>query len=179
MFDEDPIRTLLLSQSYEPISVISWKRAFTLLALGKVEVIEEYDRDIRTTYVVFKMPAVVRLINAFRRHRGEVRFSRINVYARDRYCCQYCGLRGTLSDLTFDHVLPRAQGGSTSWTNVVSACVSCNGKKGNRTPQQAGMRLLKKPAQPRWVPAVTLQISKRSVPDAWTDYLYWTSELVT
>ena len=78
-------RTLLLSQSYEPLKVISWQRAFTLLCLGKVEVLEEYDQDIRSITIVFKMPAVVRLINAFRRHRKPVKFSRVNIYARDKY----------------------------------------------------------------------------------------------
>jgi 5-methylcytosine-specific restriction endonuclease McrA len=179
MTGEDHIRTLLLSQSYEPLRVISWKRAFTLLTLGKVEVVEEYDRNIRTCYLVFKMPAVVRLIDAFRRHRHPVRFSRVNVYARDRYRCQYCGLKESLSKLTFDHVIPRSRGGTTSWTNVVAACVDCNHQKANRTPTEARMRLIKEPVQPRWVPAVTLQISMRSVPEAWTDYLYWTGALAT
>jgi len=177
MSGEDHSRTLLLSQSYEPLRVISWKRAFTLLTLGKVEVVEEYDRNIRTCYLVFKMPAVVRLVNAFRRHRHPVRFSRVNVYARDRYRCQYCGVKESLSSLTFDHVIPRSRGGTTSWTNVVAACVACNHKKGNRTPAEAHLRLIKEPVQPRWVPAVTLQISMRSVPEAWTDYLYWTGAL--
>ena len=179
IMDEEQIRTLLLSQSYEPLRVISWKRAFTMLTLGKVEVIEEYERDIRTTYLVFKMPAVVRLVNVFRRNKRNVKFSRVNVYARDRYKCQYCGLKESLADLTFDHVIPRSRGGKTTWTNVVAACVSCNHEKANRTPAEARMRLLKKPIQPRWVPAVTLQISMRSVPDAWTDYLYWTGSLAT
>lgn len=177
MTDEDHARTLLLSQSYEPLRVISWMRAFTLLTLGKVEVVEEYDRNIRTCFLVFKMPAVVRLINVFRRRRRPVRFSRVNVYARDRYRCQYCGMKESLSCLTFDHVIPRSRGGITSWANVVAACVECNHKKANRTPAEARMKLIKEPVQPRWVPAVTLQISMRSVPEAWTDYLYWTGAL--
>ncbi|MFH2010146.1 MAG: HNH endonuclease [bacterium] len=179
MTGEDHIRTLLLSQSYEPIRVISWKRAFTLLSLGKVEVVEEYDRAIRTTYLVFKMPSVVRLVNVFRRQKRNVKFSRVNVYARDRYKCQYCGLTETLASLTFDHIIPRSRGGKTTWTNVVAACVPCNHEKANRTPAEAGMKLLKKPTMPQWVPSVTLQISVRSIPDAWTDYLYWTGSLAT
>ena len=170
-------RTLLLSQSYEPLRIISWQRAFTLFTLGKVEVVEEYDRDIHSCYLVFKMPAVVRLLDAFRRHHRPVRFSRVNVFARDRYRCQYCGRGGGIKDLTFDHVLPRSLGGRTTWTNVVAACIPCNRRKANRTPERAGMRLRRPPIQPRWVPAVTLTISLRSVPDAWRDYLYWTGEL--
>lgn len=179
MTGEDHLRTLLLTQSYEPIRVISWKRAFTLLTLGKVEVVEEYDRNIRTCYLVFKMPAVVRLVNAFCRFRRPVRFSRVNVYARDRYRCQYCGEKDSLANLTFDHVIPRSRGGCTNWTNVVAACVDCNHQKANRTPLEARMKLIKEPVQPRWVPAVALQISVRSVPEAWTDYLYWTGALST
>ncbi len=177
MKGEDHTRTLLLSRSYEPLRVISWKRAFTMLTLGKVEVVEEYDRSVRSCYLVFKMPAVVRLLDAFRRHRRPVRFSRVNVYARDRYRCQYCGVRDSLANLTFDHVIPRSRGGKTCWTNVVTACVECNHRKSNRTPAEARMRLRKEPIQPRWVPAVTLRISLRSVPEAWTDYLYWTGAL--
>jgi 5-methylcytosine-specific restriction endonuclease McrA len=168
---------LLLSQSYEPLRVISWQRALTMLTLGKVEVIEEYDQDIRSCYLVFKMPAVVRLLNVFRRHRRPVRFSRVNVYARDRYRCLYCGQKQSMAELTFDHVIPRSLGGRTCWTNVVTACIPCNRRKANRTPELAGMRLRKQPIQPQWVPAVTLTISMKSVPDAWQDYLYWTGEL--
>jgi 5-methylcytosine-specific restriction endonuclease McrA len=171
--------TLLLSQSYEPIQVISWQRAFTLLTLGKIEVLHEYDdRNVRTTTLVFKMPAVVRLLQTFRRRSRPIKFSRVNIFARDKYRCQYCGVRRSISDLTYDHVVPRAQGGKTTWTNVVAACVDCNYRKGARTPEQAGMRLLTAPIQPRWIQVVTLRLSQRSVPDAWRDYLYWTSELL-
>jgi 5-methylcytosine-specific restriction endonuclease McrA len=170
-------RTLLLSQSYEPIRLIPWQRAFTLLTLGKVEVVEEYDRDIRTRHVIFKVPAVVRLLRAFRRHRKPVKFSRVNIYARDKYRCQYCGDKAPVSDLTYDHVIPRAQGGKTTWTNIVTSCYACNRAKGNRTPAQAGMKLRTEPVQPRWVPAVSIRISTTSVPDAWRDYLYWTGDL--
>lgn len=170
-------RTLLLSQAYEPITVISWQRAVTLLSLGKVEVLEEYNLAIRTQTVVVKMPAVVRLLRAFRRYRRPVKFSRVNIYARDGYTCQYCGQAKRIAELTYDHVLPRHQGGRTEWTNIVTACQSCNLRKGARTPEQAGMRLLNKPVQPKWVPAVTISVSTRSMPEAWRDYLYWTGEL--
>ena len=170
-------RTLLLSQGYEPIKVISWQRAITLLFLGKVEVLEEYKDDIRSVNVIIKIPAVVRLLRAFRRHSKPVKFSRVNIYARDNYRCQYCGRRANISELTYDHVIPRSQGGKTEWTNIVSCCYDCNRKKGGRTPHQASMKLLAHPTQPNWVPAITIRISMRSVPDAWRDYLYWTGEL--
>jgi 5-methylcytosine-specific restriction endonuclease McrA len=172
-----PTQTLLLSQSYEPLKVIPWQRALVLLTLGKVEVLEEYSHDVRTTHVVFKMPAVVRLLRAFRRHKKPVKFSRVNIYARDKYRCQYCGKKSTMSELTYDHVVPRAQGGKTTWTNIVAACMDCNARKGNRTPAQAGMRLRQQPYQPRWVPSVMIRVSTSSMPDAWSDYLYWTGKL--
>ncbi|HPH65607.1 MAG TPA: HNH endonuclease [Kofleriaceae bacterium] len=170
-------RTLLLSQGYEPIKVISWQRAIALLTLGKVEVIEEYDAELRAVSLVIKVPAVVRLLRAFRRHKKPVKFSRVNIAARDRYRCQYCDRKCALSEITYDHVLPRSRGGVTSWENIVSACVACNSRKANRTPTEAGMALRTAPVRPQWMGAVTITVSTRSVPDAWRDYLYWTGEL--
>jgi 5-methylcytosine-specific restriction endonuclease McrA len=170
-------RTLLLSQGYEPIKVISWQRAITLLTLGKVEVIEEYDHEIRAVSVVIKIPAVVRLLRAFRRHAKPVKFSRINIYARDGYRCQYCGTKCSIGELTYDHVIPRAKGGRTTWDNIVTCCYPCNYAKGSRTPAEAKMSLSSTPVRPAWVPAVTIRVSTRSVPDAWRDYLYWTGEI--
>lgn len=170
-------RTLLLSQSYEPVKVIPWQRALTLLFLGKVEVIEEYDHDVKSISFVIKMPAVVRLLQAFRRFRKPVKFSRVNIYARDSYQCQYCGEQKTLAELTYDHVVPRSQGGKTEWTNIVTACEPCNFRKGGRTPEQAKMKLRRKPIQPTGLPAITVEVSRKSIPDAWRDYLYWTGEL--
>lgn len=171
-------KTLLLDQSYQPVKVISWQRAITLLTLDKVEVVSEYDdKDLRSTFLVIKMPAVVRLLRAFKRNKKPVKFSRHNIAARDRYKCQYCGVKLLLKNLTYDHVIPRYQGGKTTWGNIVSACSDCNTKKGSRTPQQAGMRLLKAPYQPKWVPSVTIALNRRSVPDAWRDFLYWTEPL--
>lgn len=170
-------RTLLLSQSFQPVKVISWQRALTLLFLGKVEVLETYDRDVRSTTFVIKMPAVARLLGVLRLHKKPVKFSRVNIYGRDGYRCQYCGSKKTISELTYDHVVPRAQGGKTEWTNIVSACSACNARKGGRTPEQAGMKLIKKPQRPEAMPHVILTISRESAPDAWRDYLYWTLPL--
>ena len=177
MSTAEATRTLLLSQGYEPIKVISWQRALTLLTLGKVEVVEEYDAEVRTVSVIVKVPAVVRLLRAFRRHAKPVKFSRINIYARDGYKCQYCGKKCRIDELTYDHVVPRSQGGKTTWDNIVSCCYACNHAKANRTPAQAGMRLLAKPVRPTWVPAVVIRLSTTSMPDAWRDYLYWTGEI--
>ena len=170
-------QTLVLSQGYEPVKIVSWQRAITLLFLGKVEVVEEYDRDIKSTSLVIKIPAVVRLLAAIRRHRQPVKFSRVNIYGRDRYTCQFCGVKKPIAELTYDHVVPRSQGGKTTWTNIVTACETCNRKKANRTPEQAGMRLLSTPVQPKAMPSLVITVSRTSVPDAWRDYVYWTGEL--
>ena len=169
--------TLLLSQGYEPIKIISWRRAMTLLTLAKVDVVEEYDAEIRATSIIVKVPAVVRLRRAFRRHAKPVKFSRVNIYARDGYRCQYCGERCATDELTYDHVLPRSRGGRTSWDNIVACCYACNARKANRTPAEAKMVLRSTPARPAWIPAVQIRVSSRSVPDAWRDYVYWAGEI--
>lgn len=168
--------TLLLNQSYIPLATISWQKAICLLTLGKVEVIEEYDRDIRSCTIILKMPAVVRLMHKIRRHRKYVKFSRSNVYARDRWKCQYCGQKKKTEDLNLDHVIPRAQGGKTCWENIVASCITCNNKKRDRTPAQAGMKLRKQPVRPTWVPIFSIKF-KGSVPEQWASYIYWNTEL--
>lgn len=169
--------TLVLDQGYRPVDVVPWQDAITLLFLGKVEVIETYERELRSTTYVIKMPAVVRLLRAFRRHKKPVKFSRVNIYGRDDYRCQYCGVRKRISELTYDHVVPRAQGGKTTWTNIATACLDCNGRKANRTPEQARMPLRKQPVQPTSEPAIVVTVSKDNAPAAWRDYLYWTGSL--
>ncbi len=170
-------RTLLLSQGYEPIQVISWQRAITLLMLDKADVVEEYDEVIRAVSTVMQVPAVVRLRKSFPRKAKPVKFSRVNIYARDNYRCQYCGTRCTTNDLTYDHVIPRSKGGLTSWENIVSCCYTCNRDKANRTPVEAHMKLLSMPKRPTWMPSVQIRVSTVSVPEAWRDYVYWTSEI--
>lgn len=171
--------TLVLTQGYEPLKIVSWQRAITLLSLGKVEVLEEYDRELRSVHVVLKCPAVIRLLGAFKRHKKPVKFSRVNIFARDHYRCQYCGTKKKINDLTYDHVTPKSMGGKTVWKNIATACYDCNARKRDRTPEQAGMRLRSKPVQPRWVPAMTIRISQTSAPEAWREYLYWTGALTS
>ena len=170
-------QTLVLSQGFEPVKIVPWRRAITLLFLGKAEVIEEYDRDIKTTSLVIKIPAVVRLLGAFRRPKKPVKFSRINIYGRDKFTCQYCGVKKKIGELTYDHIVPRSRGGKTTWLNIATCCQDCNRRKADRTPEQAGMRLLKVPVQPTATPVLVVSVSRESVPDAWRDYMYWTSEL--
>jgi 5-methylcytosine-specific restriction endonuclease McrA len=177
MMHVDQTRTLLLSQGYEPIKIISWQRAMTLLTLDKVEVVEEYETEIRASSMVINVPAVVRLRKAFRRHAKPVKFSRVNIYARDGHRCQYCGIKCAIDELTYDHVIPRSRGGRTTWDNIVSCCYDCNAEKANRTPLEAGMKLLSTPMRPTWIPSVQIRVSTKSVPDAWRDYVYWTGEI--
>jgi len=173
----DATRTLLLSQGYEPIKIIPWQRAMVLLTLEKVEVVEEYPAQIRAPSIIVNVPAVVRLRKAFRRHAKPVKFSRVNIYARDGYRCQYCATRCSIDELTYDHVIPRSRGGRTTWDNIVSCCYICNAKKANRTPSEARMALRSTPTRPTWIPAVQIRVSTKSVPDAWRDYVYWTGEI--
>jgi len=169
--------TLVLDVAYAPIGVVSWQQAMTMLFTSKCEVVEEYDDEIRTTYLVVKIPAVVRLLNVFHRRSKKVKFSRINVYGRDGFKCLYCGVKHAVKDLTFDHVLPRSRGGKTEWLNIATCCSDCNAKKANRTPEQAGMKLRKMLTEPTQVPVTLIPISKESAPAAWRDYLYWTGSL--
>jgi len=170
--------TLLLNATYEPLKVIPWKRAVTLLFQGKVEVLEVYDREVRGIRLSFHLPSVLRLLKIVKaRNIHTVKFSRANIFTRDSHTCQYCGLRFDVRDLTFDHVIPAAKGGKKNWENIVTACWRCNNKKSGRSPVESGMRLIKIPAEPKWLPHVTITLGIRNKPDSWRDYLYWNVEL--
>jgi 5-methylcytosine-specific restriction endonuclease McrA len=169
---------LLLNITYEPLRIINWQKALTLLLLGKVEVIEEYGREIRAVSFSIKLPSVVRLLKLIKKPKSAVRFSRQNIYARDKYHCQYCGRKFPSEDLTYDHVLPKSRGGKTEWNNIVTCCMPCNRQKGGRTPGEACMRLVQPPVRPRWVPALKITIGFKEIPTSWRDYLYWNVELV-
>ena len=162
-------RTLLLSPMYEPVATISWRKAITLLVLSKVEVMEQYERQVRSPTLAVRLPSVVRLIHRFRRRQQRVRFSKQNLFARDRWTCQYCGRLQPIDRLTQDHVVPRALGGKTCWENVVTACVDCNSKKADRTVEQAGLRLRRAPRRPEWVPLLLVQLGE-DAPTAWRTY---------
>jgi len=143
------------------------------------EVLEVYDREIHGVTISFKLPAVMRLLKLVRlkdSHRA-VKFSRINIFTRDGYVCQYCRTKYRTEELTFDHVVPIAKGGRKTWENIVTACWRCNNRKSGRTPDEAGMRLMKRPVKPRWSPIVTITIGIRNTPESWRDYLYWNMEL--
>lgn len=170
-------QTLVLDMGFQPVGIVPWQQAITLLFSDKAEIVEEYDGEVRSAYLVIKIPAVIRLLNKICRRSKPVKFSRVNIYARDDYRCQYCSRKCSMAELTYDHVVPKSQGGKTTWTNIVSACEACNGRKAGRTPEQARMRLLKKPVEPTATPSLVIRVSHSSAPEAWRDYLYWTGEL--
>lgn len=171
-------QTLVLNASYEPLKVVPWQRAVTLWVQGKVEIVEEGDRVIKAVSFSFKLPSVVRLLQMVRlRKRPMVQFTRANIYARDDFTCQYCATQFDPEDLTFDHVTPVAQGGTKGWTNIVTACEPCNRKKADRTPEQAGMTLLRPPRRPLVLaPSVKLSFGVKT-PASWYSWMYWHVEL--
>jgi 5-methylcytosine-specific restriction endonuclease McrA len=170
---------LLLNATYEPLRVITWQRAIRLLTLGKVEVLEETDRQIRSVSFVIRLPSVVRLLRLIRPTRQPLKFSRQNIYLRDNFRCQYCGVRVSGEELNLDHVIPRSLRGQTTWENIVTCCVPCNVRKGGNTPDAVGMRLINRPIKPDRLPGATLSLRLRNTPDSWRDYLYWNVELET
>ena len=172
-------QTLLLNATYEPLKVVHWQKAVTLWCQGKVEIIAHHDREVRAVSFSFKLPSVIRLLRYVRikKRFDYVPFSRANIYARDEFNCQYCADVFPTPELTFDHVIPVSQGGRKDWENIVTCCVSCNRRKGGRTPEEARMRLIRPPRRPMSAPAIRITIGLRSAPESWRDYLYWNLEL--
>ena len=196
---------LVLNRHYVAIHIVNVKRAFTLLAKELVEVvaIEDgqwvgYDFDswrevselranfkephqdwIRTFRCEIEVPRIVRLFTYDRMPKSAVKFNRRNLFARDGNRCQYCNGKFPLSELSIDHVLPRSQGGKTTWDNVVCACVKCNVKKGGRTPDQARMALRRPPVKPKTSPLVTMKLGSAKYQSwrAFLDHAYWNVEL--
>ena len=163
--------TLLLSAAHEPLRIISWQKAVTLFFLGKVDILESHGQVLHSPTHTMHLPAVVKLNRYIRPYPRKVKFSRQNLYYRDNYTCQYCNRHFPTSQLTYDHVIPRSKGGKTSWTNVVTACVRCNLKKGNKLLHQLNLNLLKEPSEPNWLPVFTAHIQPDSAPPVWRNYL--------
>jgi 5-methylcytosine-specific restriction endonuclease McrA len=161
--------------SYYPLSLWPWQNAIKAMFLERVDVVARYDREVHSPSRALQLPSVIAL-RQFVRPSEYPAFTRFNLFLRDRFRCVYCG---SGRELTFDHVVPRAQGGRTTWENVATACAPCNLKKGGRTPRQAGMHIEREPIRPTsW----HLQDHGRKFPpnylhDSWRDYLYWDVEL--
>jgi 5-methylcytosine-specific restriction endonuclease McrA len=190
---------LVLNRAFFPIHITSVRRAFCLLYSGLAQAInsrfETFDfqswselsvraseEAIGLVGKTIRIPRVIVLVTYDRIPRRNVRFSRHNIFVRDRNVCQYCGRTFSRSELNLDHVVPRSRGGTTSWENIVCSCLACNKKKGGRLPGEVGMRLIVSPARPRWTPEFAFPI-RNPVYREWlpflnvVDYTYWNLEL--
>jgi Restriction endonuclease len=164
-------RVLVLNASYEPLQLVSVRRAVILILQEKAELIEAAEQQLRARNIAFDMPIVIRLVRYIKiPRRLRLPCSRRGVLARDRETCQYCGTQPGRLHLTVDHVVPRSQGGQTVWENVVTACRDCNHRKGGRTPEEARMTLLSKPRQPQYVAFALLGELERH--EVWRKYAY-------
>ena len=196
-------QTLILNQQYRPHEIIDWKDAVTRMFSGKIEILVQYDeilavigrnhlsvfpelrRALRQVIgtdaesITIKVPAVAVLRKAVGRNKSGVKFSKVNVAARDNFSCQYCGTRLPLSKLNFDHVVPKSRwrreghkGSPTTWENVVMACYPCNSRKEDRTPEEAGMILLKVPVKPKILPMTEPYIDPVRSPEEWRGFIH-------
>ncbi|WP_019955167.1 HNH endonuclease [Yoonia vestfoldensis] len=161
--------------SYYPLSLWPWQEAIKAAWLDRVVIVSEYEETVRSPSTEIRIPSVV-VLKDYVTPQRQVAFTRFNLFLRDEFSCQYCGAKG---DLTFDHVVPRAAGGVTSWENVVAACSSCNLRKGSKSLRQSGLSLRKPPRRP--APSQLHNVGRKFPPnhlhDSWLDYLYWDAEL--
>jgi 5-methylcytosine-specific restriction endonuclease McrA len=197
---------LVLNKLFMAVHIISVRRAFCLLCKELAEVVsledgqfatydfqtwrevseyrakhfrQEDDDWVRTVSSEIQVPRVIRLLFYERLPKQTVKFNRRNIFARDNNQCQYCGKRFPTTDLSLDHVIPRSQGGQSTWENIVCACLKCNVKKGGRTPKQAGMTLIRKPERPKRSPILNLKLTQSKY-ESWKTFLanaYWSVEL--
>lgn len=165
-------KTLLLNASYEVLSFIPERKAFKLLCKDKVEVVSSWkDRIQWGQDKQIYHPSILRLKRLVRRNYFNSNFSRKALVKRDRSCCQYCGVKLTASEITIDHVKPKAKGGKTSFMNCVVSCVSCNNHKADRTPEEAGMKLMKKPTHPSFAAHYNISDPQKYWHEDWDDFL--------
>ncbi|KAL6205298.1 PREDICTED: uncharacterized protein LOC101304737 [Fragaria vesca subsp. vesca] len=182
-FERDDLscfRGLVLDISYRPINVVCWKRAICLEFMDKADVLEYYDQTVNSPSGSFYIPAVLRvphLLQVVKRRRIKCNLSRKNILCRDSFTCQYCSSR---ENLTIDHVIPIARGGEWKWDNLVTACAKCNSKKGQKTVEEACMKLMKIPKAPKdydilAIPltnaAVRMLRMRKGTPEEWLQYL--------
>lgn len=185
MTGAENLRTLVLNAdmqplSWAPLSVWSWQQAFVAVMQERVIQVKTYeDINVRSASRAFEVPAVVAL-KRYRR-RKKVSFTRYHVFLRDEFTCQYCGNHFPAKELTFDHVMPRSRAGLSSWDNIVTSCGPDNLRKANKTPREAGMKLLRKPFEPtpRELDAAARRLpwARDDLHQTWMDFLYWGSAL--
>lgn len=142
-------QVLVLNQNYEPLSVCTARRALLLLFTDKAQLVEAHELEVRTVSRVFPLPCIVRLTLYVKVPHKKVVLSKRNVMKRDKHSCQYCG--ATQGPMTIDHVVPRNLGGTDTWENLVCACVKCNNKKGDSAPEEADLRLSRRPTKPHYI----------------------------
>lgn len=161
-------RVLVLNASFEPINVCTVRRAIVLVLKEKAEVIDSGDYELHSAEGSHTRPNVIRLVNYVRIPFDALRrrITRRAVFARDDWTCQYCGRTGSL---TMDHVVPRSKGGGTSWDNVVTCCAGCNRRKGDKLPDQAGMKPRKRPAAPH--ATIFIRVASPTIPVSWQPYV--------
>jgi 5-methylcytosine-specific restriction endonuclease McrA len=160
---------LVLNQSYEPLNVCRVRRAIVLIQHGKAEMLENGSGFIHAASSDFPLPSVIRLAHLIKRPRPQRKLTRLEIFHRDHYTCQYCGKQ--TGQLTLDHVIPRYRNGEHAWENVVSACVSCNRRKAGKTPEEAGMKLTHKPTPPRGDAYFYIPYRYRQSQSQWQKYL--------
>jgi 5-methylcytosine-specific restriction endonuclease McrA len=192
---------LVLNRLWQAVSICTARRALTLLFSGHARVVlgdesgdfqtfdfkewrdlseqQPHPESIHTVSLKIRVPRVILLAMFDRLPKKEVKFTRHNIFERDKNTCQYCGEMFDRKDLNLDHVIPRDRGGPTSWENIVCSCVWCNTKKANCTPREAGMRLIRKPKRPKWRPfvQVTLGLNHHESWKHFIDLAYWNVEL--
>ena len=161
---------VLLNADYTFLNVVNWKRAMCLVAKGKVQILRNSERIVRTAEgIVMKVPAVMKLIKLIRTlYRTRVPFSKKNVLVRDGFKCAYCGT--DKEKLTIDHIVPKARGGKTTFENCVSSCKTCNNKKGGKTPREVKMYLKVKAYQPTISEFLRLKVKKLGIDQVLIDF---------
>lgn len=169
-FNTTSTKTLKLDSSFRPLEIVDSLEALVLCLIGKAYAIENYKEEVRSVSESFKLPAVIVLTRYVKFHFHTMTANRSNVIWRDQNKCQYCAKEDESDILTIDHVLPRSKGGKNTWENLVTACKKCNQKKGNRTPKEANMKLLREPKRPK--SSILRAINKKQVSDLWKNYLW-------
>lgn len=163
-------RTLILDCEYRPFMVVSWARAFTLIANDRADEVAMYDRTVKSAHQEHLIPAVIRSRGKWRRRSERPKFTKARVFKRDKDQCQYCGKRFPRDKLTVDHIMPKSKGGKLTWNNAATACLKCNQKKGARTPAEAGMTVLNVAAEPDFASFSELW-NLSSIPPEWEPYI--------
>lgn len=167
----DSARVLILNQTFEPLQVCTARRAVVLLFTGKAERVEDTSRVIRSPSTILALPSVIRLHRFIRKPaQPSIAFNKKNILKRDAHTCQYCGRNGG-ERMTIDHVIPKSMGGRTVWENVVSACRTCNLRKGNKSLDEAGMRLLRRPSKPLSLFYLGIMVHASQRYESWCKYL--------